>query len=115
MNEGQTTISTPAQPSTGNMQGAGGIERHLAQMVAFASLDSVDELLEGTGNLYVLPHSYLSPSGLATPHTLVCGPLPLKGSCFEHGAETAVKLELELMRDISRAWIVIINIQQVHS
>jgi hypothetical protein len=31
-----------------------GIERHLAQMIAFASLDSVDELLEGTGNLYVL-------------------------------------------------------------
>jgi hypothetical protein len=30
-----------------------GIERHLAQMIAFASLDSVDELLEGTGNLYV--------------------------------------------------------------
>jgi hypothetical protein len=30
-----------------------GIERHLAQMVAFASLDSVDEILEGTGNLYV--------------------------------------------------------------
>jgi hypothetical protein len=31
-----------------------GIERHLAQMIAFASLDSVDELLEGTGNLYVI-------------------------------------------------------------
>jgi hypothetical protein len=39
-----------SQPSS---SAQGGIERHLAQMVAFASLDSVDELLEGTGNLYV--------------------------------------------------------------
>jgi hypothetical protein len=39
-----------------------GIERHLAQMIAFASLDSVDELLEGTGNLYVFPPSLISSS-----------------------------------------------------
>lgn len=49
MNADNQTMFTPAQPTQG-----GGIERHLAQMVAFASLDSVDELLEGTGNLYVL-------------------------------------------------------------
>jgi hypothetical protein len=49
----QTMFTPQPQPSSGG--GAqGGIERHLAQMVAFASLDSVDELLEGTGNLYVL-------------------------------------------------------------
>ena len=49
LNADNQTMFTPAQPTQG-----GGIERHLAQMVAFASLDSVDELLEGTGNLYVL-------------------------------------------------------------
>lgn len=32
-----------------------GLERHLAQMVAFAALDSVDEVLESTGSLYVSP------------------------------------------------------------
>jgi hypothetical protein len=32
-------------------QGGPSLERHLAQMVAFAALDSVDEVLEGTGNL----------------------------------------------------------------
>ena len=42
----------PVQGQTINTHGPG-IERHLAQMIAFASLDSVDELLEGTGNLYV--------------------------------------------------------------
>jgi len=46
----------PVQGQTINTHGPG-IERHLAQMIAFASLDSVDELLEGTGNLYV----YLPP------------------------------------------------------
>lgn len=49
LNADNQTMFTPAQPTQG-----GGIERHLAQMVAFASLDSVDELLEGTGNLYVM-------------------------------------------------------------
>jgi hypothetical protein len=42
----------PVQGQGINTHGPG-IERHLAQMIAFASLDSVDELLEGTGNLYV--------------------------------------------------------------
>lgn len=49
MNVDNQTMFTPAQAPQG-----GGIERYLAQMVAFASLDSVDELLEGTGNLYVM-------------------------------------------------------------
>lgn len=55
LNEGQSNMFTPVTTTNTNtnMQGSGGIERHLAQMVAFASLDSVDELLEGTGNLYV--------------------------------------------------------------
>jgi hypothetical protein len=49
------SLFTPVQPTgPGAGGGVGGIERHLAQMVAFASLDSVDELLEGTGNLYVV-------------------------------------------------------------
>jgi hypothetical protein len=48
----QTMFTPQSQPSS---SAQGGIERHLAQMVAFASLDSVDELLEGTGNLYVPP------------------------------------------------------------
>jgi hypothetical protein len=48
----------PVQGQGINTHGPG-IERHLAQMIAFASLDSVDELLEGTGNLYVLPRPTL--------------------------------------------------------
>jgi hypothetical protein len=53
----EKSSSTPLQGN--NTQGQGpGIERHLAQMIAFASLDSVDELLEGTGNLYVYSSSY---------------------------------------------------------
>jgi hypothetical protein len=51
----QTMFTPQTQPSS---TGQGGIERHLAQMVAFASLDSVDELLEGTGNLYVFLISF---------------------------------------------------------
>jgi hypothetical protein len=46
----EKSLSTPLQ---GSSAPGPGIERHLAQMIAFASLDSVDELLEGTGNLYV--------------------------------------------------------------
>ena len=57
----------PVQGQGVNTHGPG-IERHLAQMIAFASLDSVDELLEGTGNLYVFsPRTlgfYVVPAGL---------------------------------------------------
>ena len=55
----------PVQGQTINTHGPG-IERHLAQMIAFASLDSVDELLEGTGNLYVYlpPYSRLHLRGI---------------------------------------------------
>lgn len=31
--------------------GGPGLERHLAQMIAFAALDSVDEVIESTGSL----------------------------------------------------------------
>jgi len=51
----------PVQGQGVNTHGPG-IERHLAQMIAFASLDSVDELLEGTGNLYVLLYSLIPSS-----------------------------------------------------
>jgi len=39
----------------GGMNGQGGtaVERHLCQMVAHASLDSVEEVMEGTGSLYL--------------------------------------------------------------
>lgn len=41
---GQLGLIPPGTPA---------LERHLAQMVAFAALDSVDEVIESTGSLYV--------------------------------------------------------------
>lgn len=59
----------PVQGQGVNTHGPG-IERHLAQMIAFASLDSVEELLEGTGNLCVLPAqtllSYSTPLSISS-------------------------------------------------
>lgn len=57
MNEDKPPVQGPGVNTHGP-----GIDRHLAQMIAFASLDSVDELLEGTGNLYVLPYSLIPSS-----------------------------------------------------
>lgn len=46
-NEGDASV-----PASASASGSGsGLERHLAQMVAFAALDSVDEVIESTGSL----------------------------------------------------------------
>ena len=50
--------------------GGPALERHLAQMIAFAALDSVDEVLESTGSLYV-PISLLCSDVRSIPSLLL--------------------------------------------
>ena len=79
-NNSNNSSSGDLQPTLGQ-QGGGGklggqlglisnsagpvLERHLAQMIAFSALDSVDEVIESTGSLYVhFPHLPTHPSSL---------------------------------------------------
>lgn len=56
-NPAEDSSSTKLGGQLGLISNSGGpaLERHLAQMVAFAALDSVDEVVETTGSLCVSP------------------------------------------------------------
>jgi hypothetical protein len=48
---GTTSLSVPASSATTNRPQ--GVEKHVLQMIAFSSLDIIEDVMQGTGSLYL--------------------------------------------------------------